>query len=159
MTYALMRETFFIEDIRRQLLLPSTRAYETTLQGLQEKRKDIRSEFYTTEAMCTREWTRPNYEMRHLRYAIHGFHHKLKYHLVPVIVEHDVFCRCVSKLGGRCVDVVAVCSADRCCRTAAFIEESAQLRRSDRTDGRTAGRNIGFSSYYCSSLQKCSCCN
>ncbi|KAJ4443961.1 hypothetical protein ANN_05750, partial [Periplaneta americana] len=29
--------------------------------------------------MCTREWARPNYEIRHIltRYAIHGFHHKV----------------------------------------------------------------------------------
>ncbi|PSN37556.1 hypothetical protein C0J52_12543 [Blattella germanica] len=79
MTYLLMKETFVIEDIRQQLLLPNTWAYETTLQGLQEKRNNICSEFYTTEAMCSREWTQPNYEMRHIltRYSVHGFHHKV----------------------------------------------------------------------------------
>ena len=79
MTYLLMKETFFIVDIRQQLLLSNIRAYETTLQGLQEKKNNICSEFYATEAMCSREWTQPNYEMRHIltRYSVHGFHHKV----------------------------------------------------------------------------------
>ena len=79
MAYLLMRETFFVEDIRRQLLLPNTCAYQNTLDELRKKRNDICREFYETEAMRTNEWTQPNYEMRHIltRYAIHGFHHKI----------------------------------------------------------------------------------
>ena len=65
MAYLLMRETFFIEDIRRQLLLPNTCAYQNTFDELRKKRNDICREFYEKEAMSTNGWTQPNYEMRH----------------------------------------------------------------------------------------------
>ena len=89
MTYLLMKETFFIEDIRQQLLLPNTRAYETTLQGLQEKRNNICSEFYATEAMCSREWTQ-----RHIltRYSVHGFNHKVC--SMKIFHEPNQECKC-----------------------------------------------------------------
>ncbi|KAJ4437583.1 hypothetical protein ANN_17728 [Periplaneta americana] len=85
LTYILSKEFFNIEDLRYQLLLTSTKAYEDLLQELKAKRADICTEFYATDAMMNTEWKKANYELRHvMRFAVHGFHFKLcsveKYH-------------------------------------------------------------------------------
>ncbi|KAJ4449792.1 hypothetical protein ANN_01196 [Periplaneta americana] len=79
LTYELMKERFFIEDIRTQLCMPNTPAYEKALEVLRGKKNAIWSEFYITDAMTTRDWANTNYELRHIvtRYAVHGFHHKI----------------------------------------------------------------------------------
>lgn len=78
-TYVLTRETFLVEDLRLQMLLPPTPAYEELLRELQMKRDSISEEFYTTDAMINKDWMRAEYEMRHVvtRFAIHGFHHRI----------------------------------------------------------------------------------
>ena len=92
-TYILMRGSYFIENVRMQLFLP----YETTLQVLHMKRYTIWSKFYATDAMITKDWTKPNYELQHILicYAIHGFHHlictKKRFHNLA----HD----CIYELG------------------------------------------------------------
>lgn len=79
LTYELAREPFYLEELRLQLQLPSTQAYDETMTDLQEKRLEIWSDFYTTDAMTTREWMAAGYELRHTmtRFAVHGFHHRL----------------------------------------------------------------------------------
>ena len=76
--YVLARETFLVEDLRLQMLLPSTPAYEELLRELRMKRDSISEEFYTTDAMIN-DWMRAEYEMRHVvtHFAIHGFHHHI----------------------------------------------------------------------------------
>ena len=79
LAYMLMQESFFIEDIRKHLLLPNTPAYEITLRELNMKRDAIWSEFFTMDAMMTDEWTYSNYALRQIMtcYVVHGFHHKI----------------------------------------------------------------------------------
>lgn len=79
LVHVLTRETFLVEDLRLQHMLPATEVYIELLQELQAKRTEIWEEFYTTDAMINREWTRGGYELRHTvtRLAVHGFHHKM----------------------------------------------------------------------------------
>ena len=79
LAYMLARETFLIEDIRYNLLLPSTPQAEEHLRRRRQKREEIWPEFFTTEAMLNRKWSGPNQELRSAitRLSIHGFHHKL----------------------------------------------------------------------------------
>ena len=77
--YVLARETFLVEDLRLQMLLPSTTAYEGLIRELQMKRETISESFYTTDAMANTEWMQPEYQLRHIvtRFAVHGFHHRI----------------------------------------------------------------------------------
>ncbi|PSN47824.1 hypothetical protein C0J52_16432 [Blattella germanica] len=94
LVYVLARETFLVEDLRTNLILPNTSATETLLRTLKEKRNDICPEFYGTGAMIDRSWTRENFEMRHVltRLAVHGFDHLIcnntAYH------DPDTTCEC-----------------------------------------------------------------
>ena len=78
LVYVMSRESFFVEEIRHQRLLPFTAEYAEFLLELQEKRNEIWEEFYATTAMIDREWEKGGYELRHVvtRYAVHGFHYK-----------------------------------------------------------------------------------
>ena len=69
----------YIEDLRLQFLLLSTKAYNALMQELQEKKGDICSEFYAMDAMITDDWKGANYDLRHVicRFVAHGFHHKV----------------------------------------------------------------------------------
>lgn len=84
--YELARETFYIEDLRFRLHLPSTRQMEKVLEQKRLKQQDIPLDFYATEAMTDRRWTQENQDLRNVvtRLAVHGFHHKIckniKYH-------------------------------------------------------------------------------
>ena len=75
----LARETFLIEDIMWRHLLVQTPAVREVLQERRLKERDVWDEFYSTDAMVYRDWTRANYELRHIvtRFAVHGFHHRL----------------------------------------------------------------------------------
>ena len=55
---------------------PVTRSYCKTY--LQRKRTEIWDDFYCTDAMRNKDWTRPLYDLRHAvtRLATHGFHFK-----------------------------------------------------------------------------------
>ena len=55
--YVLARGTFLIEDLRTQMLLQYTPAYEELLREPQWKRDSIEESFYSTDAMVNREWT------------------------------------------------------------------------------------------------------
>lgn len=79
LVYVLAKEQFFIEDLRQCMQLPSTVAYNSLLQELEKKRNKIWPEFFTTDAMIYREWTRAEYDLRHVmtRFAVHGFHHQI----------------------------------------------------------------------------------
>ncbi|KAJ4434236.1 hypothetical protein ANN_22784 [Periplaneta americana] len=74
LVYEMTRETFYVEDIRLQILLQSTQPYKDLLERREDKRRTIDPDFYATGAMVDRNWTK-----RHAitRFAIHGFHHKL----------------------------------------------------------------------------------
>lgn len=86
LVYELTKETFYIQDLRLSLHLPTTRPYDEVLRRRESKRMDIDLDFYSTGAMMERNWTKENQPQRHTitRYAIHGFHHKIcvvkKYH-------------------------------------------------------------------------------
>ena len=79
LVYELTGELFFIEELRFQLLLPTTSAYEQLMEKLQSKKRDIWDDFYSTDAMIYDDWKRGGYDLRHVvtRFAVHGFHHKL----------------------------------------------------------------------------------
>lgn len=94
LTYVLANEQFFIEELRHDLLLPYTEAYEELLLELNKKKQEIWPDFFSTDAMIYREWTQARYDLRHTmtRFAVHGFHHRIcqteKYH------EPDEKCKC-----------------------------------------------------------------
>lgn len=94
--YLLTREPFLIEDLRYNLLLPSTTAYNKLLAERQQKREEVEELFYCTSAMIDRSWTKPNQEMRSVvnRLAVHGFHHKL----CKTTTYHTASDLCVCKL-------------------------------------------------------------
>ena len=79
LVYLLTQETFLIQDLKYQMLLPHTAAYEDLLKDLLQKRKDVADDFYATSAMTDRSWTGTNQRLRHTinRLAVHGFHHKV----------------------------------------------------------------------------------
>jgi trans-aconitate methyltransferase len=54
LAYELAKESFFIEDLKTFLMLPTTTAYKDALRELNDK-KDIWEDFYTTEAMTNRK--------------------------------------------------------------------------------------------------------
>jgi hypothetical protein len=64
-TYELMKQPFYIEELRTIILLPSTREYQVFLQELYAKKADIWIDFYRTDAMMTSEWKEPGYKLRH----------------------------------------------------------------------------------------------
>jgi len=78
LVYELAKETFFVEDLKTSLMLPTTTAYKDALRELNDKKMDIWEDFYTTEAMTNRKWTETNYQLRHVtnRIAVHGFYFK-----------------------------------------------------------------------------------
>ncbi|KAJ4435407.1 hypothetical protein ANN_18022 [Periplaneta americana] len=94
LVYELAKQPFYIEDLRHQLLLPSTAHYNTTLMELKEKKRHIWSDFYSTDAMSTTEWMQGGYDLRHImtRLAVHGFHYMIcqnkKFH------QPDAECMC-----------------------------------------------------------------
>ena len=79
LVYVLAREPFYIEELRLKFLLPATPAYQDLLRELQEKKCKIWDDFFVTDAVTSREWTKGGYELRHTvtRLSVHGFHHKL----------------------------------------------------------------------------------
>jgi hypothetical protein len=78
LAYTMAREPVLAEELRNELLLPSTDVLKTLLDKRLQKRDDICWEFYSTEAMIDRDWMESNYELRHTtRSAAHGFHHKI----------------------------------------------------------------------------------
>ncbi|KAJ4448805.1 hypothetical protein ANN_00196 [Periplaneta americana] len=79
LVYEMTRETFYVEDIRLQILLQSTQPYRDLLERREDKRRTIDPDFYATGAMVDRNWTKENQTQRRAitRFAIHGFHHKL----------------------------------------------------------------------------------
>jgi hypothetical protein len=78
LVYELAKETFFIEDLKTSLMMPTTTAYKDAPRELNKKKKGIWEDFYTTEAMTYRKWTETNYQLRHVinRTAVDGFHFK-----------------------------------------------------------------------------------
>lgn len=99
LVYILAREQFFIEELRLKMLLPTTSSYREMVSELMTKREDIWGEFFTTDAMIAREWTRGNYDLRHVvtRLAVHGFHHRI----CNVERFHQPDKNCVCKLCGK----------------------------------------------------------
>ena len=79
LVYELTRETMLLEDLRLQLLLPSTPAYEKAVADHRRKKAEIQEDFYTTDAMTNDDWKEADYELRHIvtRFAVHGFHFKI----------------------------------------------------------------------------------
>ncbi|PSN52491.1 hypothetical protein C0J52_11219 [Blattella germanica] len=79
LVYELCRETMLLEDLRLQLLLPSTPAYEAAITEHQRKKREIPAVFYATDAMTTEDWKEADYELRHTvtRFAVHGFHFRI----------------------------------------------------------------------------------
>ncbi|PSN38223.1 hypothetical protein C0J52_22208 [Blattella germanica] len=93
MAYTLARETLFLEDMRYSMLLPATDPYKNVTYTRKQKEKQIEEEFYSSDAMVNREWTRSNQPQRRaiIGLATHGFHHKMcknnKYHQPSDICE------------------------------------------------------------------------
>ena len=48
------------------LLLPSTEAYNLLIREREEKAREIWPDFYATDAMLYRDWTRAGYDLRHI---------------------------------------------------------------------------------------------
>jgi hypothetical protein len=76
--YVLTRESLLIEDLRYKLLLLSTNAANKLIIQ-RRKENEIWFKFYSTEAVINREWTKLNYDLRHVvtLMAVQGFHHKI----------------------------------------------------------------------------------
>ncbi|PSN38987.1 hypothetical protein C0J52_11352 [Blattella germanica] len=70
----------WIEDLRLQLLLPTTEAYKQHVKEHRMKKSEIWEEFYRTDAMTKEDWKGPNYDLRHFvtRYAAYRFHHLVR---------------------------------------------------------------------------------
>jgi len=62
LVYELVKETFFVEDLKTFLMLPTT-AYKDALRELNDKKKDIWEDFYMMEAMTNRKWMETNYQL------------------------------------------------------------------------------------------------
>jgi hypothetical protein len=77
LVYELAKETFFVEDLKTSLMLPTTAAYKDALRELNDK-KGIWEDICTREAMTNWKWTETNYQLRNVikRIAVHGFHFK-----------------------------------------------------------------------------------
>jgi hypothetical protein len=109
--YELYRETLFVEDLRLEMLLPSTAAVEQHLWERALKRNYVWEDFFTTEAMLNRDWTKPNYELRHVttRMAIHGFHHKIcstkQFHSPDYDAFNTIFISSLSRIIGSVLDL------------------------------------------------------
>ena len=56
MVYEFPKEPFLIEELRLELLLPSTEPYESLLRERNLKRSEIPLEFHTISAMIDRNW-------------------------------------------------------------------------------------------------------
>ena len=102
LVYVLARQSFYIEDLRHQLLLPSTEAYNLLIREREEKAREIWPDFYATDAMLYRDWTRAGYDLRHIvtRMAVHGFHHLL----CKTETYHQPTDQCVCMLRERACD-------------------------------------------------------
>ena len=100
LVYELAKETFFVEDLR--LALPCTIAFDMYIAERTKKRREIVPEFYATDAMLYRHWTKENQELRHVttRAAIHGFHHKI----CAIEKFHEPSETCVCKLCNKTCD-------------------------------------------------------
>jgi hypothetical protein len=79
LAYTMAREPFLVEELRNDLLLPSTDAFKTLMDKRRQKQDNIWWEFYSTEAMIDRDRKKSNYNLRHTttRFATHGFHRKI----------------------------------------------------------------------------------
>lgn len=99
LVYAIAKETFFLEDLRYDLQLPSTTAWNSVIQRRREKMAEIEEDFYASDAFLNRDWTGTNYELRHVvtRLSIHGFHHKI----CSLKLFHSATSECVCELCGR----------------------------------------------------------
>lgn len=77
--YLLARETFFIEDLRMKMALPSNESYNEVIARRTTKQRGVDSNFFCTDAMIYRDWTKPNQPQRYaiVGLAIHGYHHKM----------------------------------------------------------------------------------
>ncbi|KAJ4433877.1 hypothetical protein ANN_16190, partial [Periplaneta americana] len=64
--YVLAKESFFIEDLRLELMLPSTGPYQAHLETRRRKQEDIDPDFYCTSAMTDRKWTETCQDQRHV---------------------------------------------------------------------------------------------
>ena len=119
LVYVLARESFCIEDIRSLHQLP----YQELLRDLQEKKNEIWADFYCTDAMIEREWTRSGYELRHVmtRFAVHGFHHRI----CATKNFHEVNKTCICELCGKACDRyhVALCKERTLTLTKFCLEE------------------------------------
>ena len=77
--YLLARETYFIEDLRIEMTLPSNKSYNEVIAQRAEKQRGVDTRFFCTDAMIYRDWTKPNQQQRYaiIGLAIHGYHHKM----------------------------------------------------------------------------------
>jgi hypothetical protein len=69
LVYILARESLPIEDLQYKLLLPSINAANRLIIQRRKKKRKIWFEF-CSKAVINREWTKPNYDPRHL--VTHG---------------------------------------------------------------------------------------
>ena len=88
----------FVEDLVEKHILPRTAAYEDHIRTWEEKMADIDPAFFNTVAMFSDGWKAQNNAGRHrlLRFAMHGFHHKI------CLTEgfHESNDRCICRLCG-----------------------------------------------------------
>jgi hypothetical protein len=64
--YELAKETFLVEGLRINLLLPSPESATKLLEERKKKREEIWQDFYATDTMLNRNWTKANQELRHV---------------------------------------------------------------------------------------------
>ena len=98
LVYLISEAPLFVEDLLRRFNLPRTAAYEEHILEWEEKMADVDTDFFNTRAFLTNGWKEPCHEHRHiiLRFAMHGFHHKI----CSTQGFHEANERCLCRLCG-----------------------------------------------------------
>ncbi|KAJ4443574.1 hypothetical protein ANN_05248 [Periplaneta americana] len=128
---------FLTEDLRTNMMLPKTNASERLLSTVREKREATPIEFYATGAMIDREWTKENFELRHVitRMAVHGFHHLI----CKTRTYHDPSDSCVCTLCSMKCERYHI---ELCAKRTKSISEYAKTKISHLSDGVAHSANL-----------------
>ena len=83
-------------EVPYAMLLPATDPYKNVTNTRKQKEKQIEEEFYSSDAMVNREWTRSNQPQRRaiIGLATHGFHHKMCKNSKYIYHQPSDLCEC-----------------------------------------------------------------
>ena len=117
------KESFYIEDLCHQLLLPLTETYNFLIREQEDKAREIWPDFYATDAMLyTLDESRVRSEANSdSRMAIHGYHHLL---CKTEIFHHPMdmcVCMCVCVCVCVCICVYVCIPAHTCVCVCVYV--------------------------------------